>query len=673
MTALAHRLRDWWNESREHLNLPWDADSGAFATSLLLHFGILLALGLVPLLLPQTRPHLTILSPLAEEEVDVKIPEEVYFSDEQSEQIGANSADEEGMALSLAPVVAELSEIPSATQLTPVEEAEIELNQSIEVATGLHLDQNLIVKGAAGEGTTGALGAIDRLTNEILHSLEQRKTLVVWLFDQSASLSRQREEIHGRLHRIYEELGLLEQAENPAFKRHRDKPLLTSVFAFGKSVQMITGKPTDDIDEIKQAVDSIELDNSGVENVFAAVGQAAGRFKELRIPKGKPAEPERNVLIVVVTDEAGDDRNGLGQSVALCRRYSMPVYVVGVPAPFGRQETLVKWVDPDKKYDQTPGWGRVNQGPESLFPERIKLNFSASAARETPPIDSGFGPFALTRLAYETGGIYFAVHPNRSTTRKIRRRDTSAFAAHLQHFFDPEVMRKYRPDYVTVEEYMQRLNQNKARTALFEASRQSWLTPMEIPQFRFVKRDEASFANALTEAQKAAAKLSPKISALHSLLQVGETDREQEASPRWQAGYDLAIGRVLAVRVRTESFNAMLAKAKRGMKFTTKKNNTWILKPSGEVSVGSQLKKQAANATQYLQRVVDKHPGTPWALLASRELEDPMSWKWVEEFTNLNPPARRGAGGGGGNPGPAQDDRKKMLKKPPPKRAIPKL
>ena len=170
--------------------------------------------------------------------------------------------------------------------MTPVEEAEIELNQSIEVATGLHLDQNLIVKGAAGEGTTGALGAIDRLTNEILNSLEQRKTLVVWLFDQSASLSRQREEIHGRLHRIYEELGLLEQADNPAFKRHRDKPLLTSIFAFGKSVQMITEKSTDDIDEIKQAVDSIELDNSGVENVFAAVGQAASRFKG-------PADPQR--------------------------------------------------------------------------------------------------------------------------------------------------------------------------------------------------------------------------------------------------------------------------------------------------------------------------------------------------------------------------------------------
>ena len=62
MTALAHRLRDWWDEHRQHLNLPWDADSGAFATSLLIHFGILLALGLIPLLLPQTKPNFTISS-----------------------------------------------------------------------------------------------------------------------------------------------------------------------------------------------------------------------------------------------------------------------------------------------------------------------------------------------------------------------------------------------------------------------------------------------------------------------------------------------------------------------------------------------------------------------------------------------------------------------------------
>ena len=76
----------------------------------------------------------------------------------------------------------------------------------------------------------------------------------------------------------------------------------------------------------------------------------------------------------------------------------------------------------------------------------------------------------------------------------------------------------------------------------------------------------------IEEAQKAAAKLEPKVAALHDTLKLGEADRKQETSLRWQAGYDLAIGRVMAVRVRTEAYNAMLAKAKRGMKFKNEKN-----------------------------------------------------------------------------------------------------
>ena len=109
------------------------------------------------------------------------------------------------------------------------------------------------------------------------------------------------------------------------------------------------------------------------------------------------------------------------------------------------------------------------------------------------------------------------------------------------------------------------------------------------------------------------------------------------------------------------------------MKFKDAKNNTWQLVPADEVSgVGSQLQNAGDKAREYLGRVVKDHPGTPWALLAQRELNEPIGWKWMEEYTNLAPPRRPGAGGGG-NPGPAVNDAKKALKKPPPKRKPPKL
>ena len=39
-----------------------------------------------------------------------------------------------------------------------------------------------------------------------------------------------------------------------------------------------------------------------------------------------------------------------------------------------------------------------------------------------------------------------------------------------------------------------------------------------------------------------------------------------------------------------------------------------------------------------LRRVVEEHPATPWALLAQRELKDPMGFKWVETY--VIPPRR---------------------------------
>ena len=153
----------------------------------------------------------------------------------------------------------------------------------------------------------------------------------------------------------------------------------------------------------------------------------------------------------------------------------------------------------------------------------------------------------------------------------------------------------------------------------------------------------------------------------------GEAGREDENSLRWQANYDLAMGRVLATYVRTEAYNQMLAAAKRGLKLNDpKRDNTFTLVPADEITVGSQLDKARIKANEYLQRVVDKHEGTPWAHLAQRELETPIGWKWEISFTDLAPPPRPGAGGGG-NPAPAQNDQANMLKKPPPKRRPPKL
>jgi hypothetical protein len=52
-------------------------------------------------------------------------------------------------------------------------------------------------------------------------------------------------------------------------------------------------------------------------------------------------------------------------------------------------------------------------------------------------------------------------------------------------------------------------------------------------------------------------------------------------------------------------------------------------------------------ALEYLNRVINEHPGTPWEFLATMELNEPLGWEWKEgtmEIAAMN--------GGDGNRAP---------------------
>src|SRR6476660_5298664 len=101
---------------------------------------------------------------------------------------------------------------------------------------------------------------------------------------------------------------------------------------------------------------------------------------------------------------------------------------------------------------------------------------------------------------------------------------------------------------------------------------------MENVRRRCAGKDDAQLARDLSSANRTRAKSEPKVDELVTILRQGERDRSKITTPRWQAGYDLAMGRSLAVKVRTEGYNAMLAVAKQGLKFKNDKDDTWELK-----------------------------------------------------------------------------------------------
>lgn len=446
--------------------------------------------------------------------------------------------------------------------------------------------------------------AVDKVTSEIKESAKLRKTLVVWLLDRSASARSQQQDF---LHHV--DGALNEMKGNKA----DDPQLSMAVVAFGEEVEFPLETPSGDPAEVRQALQSISEDTSGKESTFAALTQAAEKFGSFR------AEKSGYVIFVVVSDETGDDVGQLDATVALMKQQQITVHTIGVSAPFG-----LAVADAQKSLEAN---GQVRQGPESRYSEMI--NLASMGSNSAIELDSGFGPFSLSRLCQESGGQYLACKDFGVAAGS--RSEAWGGGASGRPDFDPALLRKYAPDYVSEEEYKQILASNKACQALHEAAKLPFAEVLGSVTTSFTKRDEASFKRSLDTAQQAAAKFEQRLIALHETLRKGEADRAKLTRPRWQAAYDLALGRAAAARCRTEGYNAMLAKIKTGGNFTKPGANTWVLNESDTIGAGSTFEKMLTQSRDCLERVVKDHPGTPWAYLAERELQHNAGWQWSEQ------------------------------------------
>lgn len=641
-------------------SVPIERDGISWAASLCVHLSLLVGLALAWQHLPSKESGVVLSSlDAAEAAADLQ---EVQYSEATgtSEEVGSNGLQGTSMALATAPNLADVARIETGhMEASDIGQADIPVIADLSSAP--NLNERLAVAGDAGVGVKGAEGAVDRITQEILVSLDERPTLVVWLLDQSESMRAQRNAIEQRFDHIYKELNIIQSRGADQFIKHGSEPLLTGIVAFGQEISFRLKSPTDNLEQIKSAIREIPVDESGIELTFTAVTEAARKYQKFRT-----GNPRRNVMLIVVTDEAGNDEDRQEGAIDICKRYAMPVYVIGVPAPFGQRQAFVHYVDPDPQYAarDLP----VDQGPESAMPENVQLGFSGRDFDPLAAIDSGFGPYGLTRLSVATHGIYFAVHPNRPSGEG-KAKGTADMAARMNQFFDPSIMRNYLPDYVAPRQYEQLLKENGARAALVKAAQSSMVEAMDRPRLMFPKRSEAGLKQELDIAQRSAAIVEPRLQDLYGILKLGEKDRAKLTGARWQAGYDLAMGRVLAMMVRTSAYNTMLAKAKGGMKFEKDDSDTWVLTPADEVTATSALEKMATQSREYLTRVREQHPGTPWAYLADRELKEPLGWKWTEKHVGYDEPRKNNGGGGGGNP----NDRLRKLEKPKPVRENVKL
>ncbi len=106
-------------------------------------------------------------------------------------------------------------------------------------------------------------------------------------------------------------------------------------------------------------------------------------------------------MIVLVTDESGDDGDKIEEARQAAMSMRVPIYVIGRQSLFGFSTAHLKYVDPVTKDIYWPG---IRRGPETADLELLQWDGLHEPLGRAAV---GVRPYELARLAKDTGGIYF--------------------------------------------------------------------------------------------------------------------------------------------------------------------------------------------------------------------------------------------------------------------------
>jgi hypothetical protein len=610
------------------------------AVSFAVHLAAIVVMFFIKMSLPDDALHLVLDSVFSEERLQEEFEQEV----EQSNQVAESMNIVESHSLSTAAgtgaggtggtVVAQqkIEEASSLKEPTvPIRVGEIAIPSANFVAEDLGTGT---IKGDIGRVVEGYGPALSQLTQELVRLMREQKLTVVWLFDESESMRDDQKEIRGKFHKVYEELGLV--AKSDAKLKLTDEILLTSVMSFGDNVTEHTpnGKPTAKTEDVRAAIDKIQIEQSGKENMCKAVSSAIAKYGPMT------QKQRRRLAIVVVSDESGDDGELIEDTIERCRKFKAPVYILGRYSCFGYPYARMTWVDP--KYGLT-WWLTINRGPETPFPELLQTD----GLHERWDYDSaGFGPYEQVRLARESGGIFFILpgtEDNISGTRSIEDRR-----------FDLLDMKEYLPDLSARVVYAQARDSSKFRAVQWQVI--NVLNPHKDSQLQIQEihysADPVKFAEQGAIAfQKAVRSLQLFNEGLR-LLDAVKPLRAKEPSQRWRANYDLIHAQCKAYRVRLFQFALALDQHQKNKPDTrvvnNVKNNMWnivrqpVMLPPDPLQVKltkidlDELNKQMDEAREEFEAVIRNHPRTPWARRAERELAVGFGMKFVDGYWNFD-------------------------------------
>lgn len=441
--------------------------------------------------------------------------------------------------------------------------------------------------------------ALDQLAREILRHLKDHKLTVVWLFDESTSMQDDQRTIVEKFDRVSSELKL-----NVEPSKKSAGALNHAIVGFGQGIDYALEKPREDIDQIGRAIKHLKVDPTGVENTMRAIRDVVEHYSNL-------IRKDRKLLIVLVTDESGDDGADVEEARQALKKNKVPLYVIGRQSLFGYPFAHHRYIDPVTKDVYHP---LIRRGPETADLELYQWDGLYDRWDEQP---SGFAPYELARLTKDSGGIYFVL-PSEEFMR-IRQREQAYSITQLK---------EYLPEYDNRLTYVERRNSSPLRKLMHDivVEGKNFIYRRDFP----IESQELIKA-AMQEGEKAGIKLNVLLEVQRRLESLAKA-REREPEKRWQAHYDLMLAQTVAFQVKAYEYRALMSSIVKSPPAPKRQVAgpdlmiTWVVDHSKKpLAPKSETAKKYAEAERLLKQVISRHPKTPWADLAQDALNRGLS------------------------------------------------
>jgi hypothetical protein len=583
----------------------------ASGSSMVVHLVLLLALGLMMVSTPIRKPPPVIQASAPEtppqEEITQKLEQKIQPATELNPSTSTASS-----ASATVGVAGAISSVVAAPKMNTVvtdrpTSMRVDVGAVNVFTTSGGTFAAAVPDGTLGDGLATSSGygdAMDRITQEILNMLAKNKVMLVWCMDQSESMQDDREEITQRIDRVYQELGLSAAA--------KDDALLTGVVSYGAGTLNHTPQPTYKPEEIMAAIKSIPNDPSGMEMQCQAASFAMATFSKVA------QAGRRQMALVMVTDESGDmttNISQLEQTIGIAKSLSCKIYVLGRESVFGYPYAHMRYLHPETK---TTHWLRIDRGPETPWPEQLQID---GFNRRDDAFPSGFGPYEQSRMARQTGGIFFML-PSPEVNLVGRRADL---------VYDADAMRPYLPDLSARQDYEGERDKSQLRAMI-------WKVIVDLNPYDKVRGprigvrtqafpiEQQKFAGEAQTQMKRAQDLIMYLQEAQKGLESVAALKNRDPSPRWRANYELIYAQTIGYQARLQEYGWYMAEFIKTPKPI--KNIHGPSRPTNEWNVGTVKRLLKPEVTQGLRdradelyrQIVKDHPGTPYAARAEWEL-----------------------------------------------------